>query len=153
MNPTQIEILGEFDFYGLGSVKIARNLGVIYPLTWCCEASAKGAEDGIVCRRCFNPIPDDFGIGWTQEEWDRNPLKPIPTQKPAVLKTLTKARRLKASDLFVQMRKEQIPDLVTAGEAIWICEDHGLIETKFARMRSSAPIRLIDLAVYIARCV
>jgi len=40
---------------------------MVYPLTECCEASAKGSEGGIVCRRCYRAIDDLLGMGWT---WD-----------------------------------------------------------------------------------
>lgn len=34
--------------------------GLVYCLTPCCNASDKGVEDGVVCRACYGPIPDDM---------------------------------------------------------------------------------------------
>lgn len=31
------------------------------PLTPCCNATGKGAESGVVCRKCFTPVPFYFG--------------------------------------------------------------------------------------------
>ena len=36
--------------------------GIIYPLSKCCKASAKGSGNGIVCRACYRPLPDRFGM-------------------------------------------------------------------------------------------
>jgi hypothetical protein len=69
-----VEILGRYDLGLRSPVTIARHMGIIYPLTSCCEASAKGAEEGIICRSCYRPVSDVFGLGWTQEEWDTAPL-------------------------------------------------------------------------------
>lgn len=55
--------------------------GAVFFLTPCCHASGKGAESGVVCRRCFTEVswcfgdvgvPDDkvdrrFGIGTVKE--------------------------------------------------------------------------------------
>ena len=35
--------------------------GVVYALTPCCGASAKGSAHGVVCRACYAPIPSVYG--------------------------------------------------------------------------------------------
>lgn len=52
-----------------GTVVVADlEVGVVYPLTACCGASAKGAADGVVCRGCYRSLPDAMGMGWTLAE-------------------------------------------------------------------------------------
>ena len=43
-------------------VRLANADGMLYLLTACCKASAKGSGDGVVCRACYRPIPD--WMGW-----------------------------------------------------------------------------------------
>lgn len=45
----------------------------IYPLTPCCQASAKGLEDCIGCRGCYREIDPLYGDVWSLEDeqgWD-----------------------------------------------------------------------------------
>lgn len=42
--------------------------GVVYQLTACCGASAKGSGTGVVCRACYRPVPSTLGMGWTLAE-------------------------------------------------------------------------------------
>lgn len=35
--------------------------GIVYALTPCCGASAKGSAHGVVCRACYAPIPSVYG--------------------------------------------------------------------------------------------
>lgn len=37
---------------------------MVYPLTGCCKASAKGLENYVGCRACYQPIPDGMGMAW-----------------------------------------------------------------------------------------
>lgn len=37
--------------------------GYAYPLTTCCNASAKGSYPGVVCRKCYAPIEPEFTSG------------------------------------------------------------------------------------------
>lgn len=37
-----------------------------YPLTPCCDASAKGTEWGPSCRKCYRDLPEVYGITLTQ---------------------------------------------------------------------------------------
>lgn len=69
------------------------------------------------------------------------------TRTPA----LTKRRRMRALEILFRLREEMVPDLVTAQEASWICDDHGMLSSKYQSMRKEKPIRLIDVAVYVAR--
>ena len=69
------------------------------------------------------------------------------TRTPA----LTKRRRLRALRLRDEIRKEGAPDLLTATEADRLAREFGLASSKYGRGRPSRPVRLIDLAVYIAR--
>lgn len=53
-------------FYGeYGPVEWAINDGIVFPLTPCCGASAKGMELGLACRACYGDIPDWFGMAFT----------------------------------------------------------------------------------------
>jgi hypothetical protein len=46
--------------------------GIVYILTTCCGASAKGVEYGAACRKCYTPISDLFGMAWTADEFADN---------------------------------------------------------------------------------
>lgn len=35
--------------------------GIVYVLTTCCKASGKGSERGVVCRACYQQVPDLHG--------------------------------------------------------------------------------------------
>ena len=37
--------------------------GMFWPLTPCCQASAKGSGSGVVCRACFAEVPEVLGLG------------------------------------------------------------------------------------------
>ena len=71
------------------------------------------------------------------------------TRTPA----LTRRRRMLAIRIISDLRSRPIPvpDTITAREASAICADYLTITPKYDRMRESAPIRLVDVAVYIAR--
>lgn len=69
------------------------------------------------------------------------------TRTPA----LTKRRRKRAVAIFLECRDQLVPTLVTAQEASWLCDDYGMITSKYHKMRKEKPIRLIDACVYIAR--
>lgn len=47
-----------------GRIAVDLPTGIVYPLTLCCEASAKGMEGGIGCRGCYEYVEDGFGMGW-----------------------------------------------------------------------------------------
>lgn len=64
---------------------------------------------------------------------------------------LTRRRKQRAVEILFRLREEMVPDLITAQEAAWICADYGMLCSKFDRMRFARPVRLIDLAVYLAR--
>lgn len=52
------------DAYTCPTTKVglaASDDGIIYLLTPCCGASAKGSGEGVVCRSCYRPIPSVFG--------------------------------------------------------------------------------------------
>lgn len=38
--------------------------GMIWLMTPCCGASAKGMEWGIGCRACYNEVDDALGMAW-----------------------------------------------------------------------------------------
>lgn len=46
---------------GRGGVSLAESDEIIYYLTACCNASAKGGQYGVICRACHNPVPDWMG--------------------------------------------------------------------------------------------
>ena len=48
--------------------------GIVYYLTPCCKASAKGCDGYIGCRSCYRPIADELGDGWMANDsagWER----------------------------------------------------------------------------------
>jgi hypothetical protein len=40
----------------------------LYPLTPCCQASAKGSGSAVVCRGCYQEIDTLFGMSWLPGE-------------------------------------------------------------------------------------
>lgn len=42
-------------------VKVGMYGTILYPLTPCCSASGKGSQDGVVCRSCYELMPDVLG--------------------------------------------------------------------------------------------
>lgn len=72
-NDTEPTLVGVFHFAGVDGVKFVRCHGVIYPLTPCCNASAKGSASGVVCRACYEVLPEGWGAGWTESEWTGRP--------------------------------------------------------------------------------
>ena len=53
-----------------GQVAIADHFPMVYRLTGCCQASAKGGFEGILCRACYAVIPDEMGDAWMVDEED-----------------------------------------------------------------------------------
>lgn len=51
-----------------GQVVISDNFPMIYRLTGCCQASAKGGFTGILCRACYAVIPDEMGDAWMVDD-------------------------------------------------------------------------------------
>jgi hypothetical protein len=60
--------LGWFDD-GDGAVEWFIGYGIVYPVTPCCRATAKGGEYGVICRKCYADIDDFYGMGFTEEEY------------------------------------------------------------------------------------
>lgn len=57
----------------LGVERYENGTTLVWPLTTCCAASAKGSVGGVVCRKCYELIDDRFGDCWTPDEergWD-----------------------------------------------------------------------------------
>lgn len=46
---------------------------LIYPLTGCCQASAKGVDGGIACRSCYEDVP--FAMGDCANVADRDDVQ------------------------------------------------------------------------------
>jgi hypothetical protein len=66
--------------------------------------------------------------------------------------SLTREQTRLALHVHNEMRKREIPELVTTREALDICQDYDLEgKVYYAQRRSSRGVRLVDLAVYIAR--
>jgi len=42
--------------------------GMVYYLTACCKASAKGCDGYIGCRACYQPIADSLGDAWMADD-------------------------------------------------------------------------------------
>jgi hypothetical protein len=54
---------------------VAQNDGMRYFLTDCCQASAKGSMDAVVCRACYREVDDAYG-GAYDERFD-GPIVPL----------------------------------------------------------------------------
>lgn len=61
--------LGTFTIWGEENIAVYTSYDYIYPVTTCCEATAKGTEWGICCRACYEEVDSMFGMGWTPEDW------------------------------------------------------------------------------------
>lgn len=68
-----VEIIGSFPYMGHDSVQFAKCAGLIYPLTPCCNASAKGCDGYIGCRKCYQELEPGFGACWAEDEWTGTP--------------------------------------------------------------------------------
>lgn len=68
-----VESLGRFPYAGYPDVEFVKSGGVIYPLTPCCQASAKGCDGYIGCRKCYTEVDPAFGAGWCEDEWKGQP--------------------------------------------------------------------------------
>lgn len=69
---TEPTYIGTFTIWGEEDIVVYSSYDYYYPVTTCCEATAKGTEWGICCRACYEEVDSMFGMGWTQEEWDRD---------------------------------------------------------------------------------
>jgi len=47
----------------VGGTLVAQD-GIVYYLTDCCKASGKGGQHGVICRSCYRPVSDVYGMGW-----------------------------------------------------------------------------------------
>lgn len=47
--------------HAFGDIQVATQFNLVYPLTWCCAASGKGGEHGVICRACHQPVDPMFG--------------------------------------------------------------------------------------------
>jgi hypothetical protein len=66
-DPTTI---GFFPFGENERVEFVQNEdGLVYPLTPCCGATAKGMDWYIGCRSCYEEVDSMLGACWTAEEW------------------------------------------------------------------------------------
>lgn len=70
---TEPQTVGVFDYDGYRNVQFVDAGGIIYPLTVCCQASAKGSMDSIVCRKCYREVDSCFGAAWRKDEWKGRP--------------------------------------------------------------------------------
>ena len=68
-----VESIGRFPYAGYQDVEFVKCCGVIYPLTPCCHASAKGCDGYTGCRKCYAEVPSEFGAGWYEDEWKGQP--------------------------------------------------------------------------------
>lgn len=67
-SPTYI---GTFTVWGEEGIAFYSSYGLTYPVTPCCEATAKGTEWGICCRACYEAVDGFYGMSWTESEWAR----------------------------------------------------------------------------------
>lgn len=57
--------LGEYE-----SVEFVQDeTGLVYPLTPCCGATAKGMDEYVGCRNCYHEVDSILGMCWTADEW------------------------------------------------------------------------------------
>jgi hypothetical protein len=62
--------IGFFPFGENDNVQFVQNeQGLVYPLTPCCQATAKGMDEYIGCRNCYEEVDSMLGACWTAEEW------------------------------------------------------------------------------------
>lgn len=50
---------------------LAVNDGIVFYLTECCRASAKGSANsptGVCCRSCYRAVPAALGAGWMADD-------------------------------------------------------------------------------------
>jgi hypothetical protein len=73
MPAVEVKVIGSFPFLGYDQVQFAECDGLIYPLTPCCHASAKGCDGYVGCRRCYQELEPGFGACWTTDEWTGKP--------------------------------------------------------------------------------
>lgn len=71
--PVTVEIIGQWDYMGHKDVQFAKCDGIIYPLTPCCQASAKGCDGYVGCRKCYQPLDCGFGAAWDESQWEGHP--------------------------------------------------------------------------------
>ena len=60
---SEVIFSGHYDLVSGG--QLARYENLIYPVTACCNADAKGSGTGVVCRGCYAPLPDEYGMAFT----------------------------------------------------------------------------------------
>jgi hypothetical protein len=63
------QLVGKFLVWGEDEVSIYSHEGTKYPVTDCCQATAKGTEWGTCCRSCYAEVDSFYGAFWTDEEW------------------------------------------------------------------------------------
>ncbi|MGW0022025.1 hypothetical protein ACWDUD_27240 [Rhodococcus sp. NPDC003382] len=62
------------EIYRDDTAHVVAYAGTAYHLTPCCDASAKGSMDSIVCRSCYQQVSPMYGMGWTladDKDWAR----------------------------------------------------------------------------------
>lgn len=52
----------------IGTLMLDAEFGMLFYVTDCCAASAKGGEFGIVCRKCYQPIPFEQADAWMLDD-------------------------------------------------------------------------------------
>ena len=81
--PITVTPIGIYTLNGIPGVHIVKSFNTIYPLTKCCQASAKGSDDCVVCRKCYREVDPIFGMGWSEAEFEAE----LPLLKKATAKT------------------------------------------------------------------
>jgi len=70
MSDTELIQRGNHRLGDYENIAYVESYGLVYPLTPCCQASAKGTEYGTACRACYAEIDPVFGICWTTAEFE-----------------------------------------------------------------------------------
>lgn len=66
--------IGFFPWGENDNIEFVLSDGLVYPLTPCCGATAKGMDEYIGCRACYEEVDSMLGACWTVEEWETDGL-------------------------------------------------------------------------------
>jgi hypothetical protein len=67
--PITVTPIGIYTLNGIPGVQFVKSFNTIYPLTKCCQATAKGSDGCVVCRKCYREVDPIFGMAWTEDEF------------------------------------------------------------------------------------
>jgi len=68
-NKNAPEFIGKYLVWGEDEIAVYASEGVKYPVTDCCQATAKGTDWGTCCRVCYEEVDSMFGMYWDDQMW------------------------------------------------------------------------------------